>query len=318
MSEFDPSLWLRRPWETGPIVAENILLQTDDSEAQYFSLKQGDELFGELQLCSAAMAKRAASESETAWPAWNRLGFSARHQQLKQFLVQLELRSEALGSVWGQERQHTDLGTNEELLCSIEWLGQHLGRLAPSLDESLQLPGPTGEANQLKLGGRGVWLLLLDDPVTPAQLVLSALLPLFCGNSVLIHSSPETGFTWARFAESAKEAGLDSGLVQFLPGEQAIEFALLAAPQLAGIVCLGNRERQQKVAKVLSQRPGALVSQVLVPDKVISAEWGSERLLLRFLCEQTITANLTAVGGNSALLSAGAGTDSTVVSAAVR
>lgn len=158
---------------------------------------------------------------------------------------------------------------------------------ASELQENIELPGPTGEANTLKTRGRGVILCLgarkdgHDDKLLLKQVAMG----LAAGNCVISLTEPTKGLQ-----DRLERLGAPKGAYQAL--SDTISNALLQDPRLRAVVYDGGD--RAALEKALCARTGALVP-------VLS----SRDALWRFTVERTLTINTTAAGGDVRLLSLG-------------
>jgi RHH-type transcriptional regulator, proline utilization regulon repressor / proline dehydrogenase / delta 1-pyrroline-5-carboxylate dehydrogenase len=145
------------------------------------------------------------------------------------------------------------------------------------------LPGPTGEANTLRLHGRGVWAVLAEGATRlDAQAAVARCLA--AGNAVLCVGE-----------HNITLPGLPTGLLHKAP-EAAIA-AVLASADLAGVcVVAGDDATARPVQRALAERSGPIL------PLVTGAQWRRSDQLNRFAVEQTLTINTAAAGGNAALL----------------
>jgi len=114
-----------------------------------------------------------------------------------------------------------------------------------------RLPGPTGELNELRLAGRGVFAC-----IAPWNFPLSIFLgqvaaALVAGNSVLAKPAPQTPLIAFRAVQLAHEAGVPGDVLHFLPGGPAIGAALTADPRVAGVAFTGSTATARKIARAL-------------------------------------------------------------------
>ena len=145
----------------------------------------------------------------------------------------------------------------------------------------IELPGPTGESNTLRLHPRGL-IAVLGGAATGLSAVRAAQQ---AGNTVawLVAASDEA---------EARQALPVAGLT--LVPEVALD-ALIAHPALAGVaIAHADAALARRVQRLLSARPGAILPLIL------SAADPSQAY--RFSAEQTLTINTAAAGGNAALL----------------
>lgn len=171
--------------------------------------------------------------------------------------------------------------------------GEAIAALLAQADRSLveqELPGPTGEANTLRLHGRGV-LLALPGQAGEAVLLRALGAALLAGNALIL---PAEG-TAPRVAEVLRRSGLPEGLLCLAAPAQC--GALLQAPTLAGVLLAWpDAALERRLQQALAERRGAILP-LITAEQALNA-----RQLYRFAAEQTLTINTAAAGGNAALL----------------
>jgi len=146
-----------------------------------------------------------------------------------------------------------------------------------------QLPGPTGERNELHLRERGVFACITSESISIfTRLVTGALA---AGNSVIANSLVNY-----RIIELMYEAGIPSEVLHFLPGNDALGELLASDTRIAGVAFSGTMERARRINRILAARESAIVPLIFENDA-----------LHRFATEQTCTYNTAALGGNVTL-----------------
>ncbi|MFG6447771.1 L-glutamate gamma-semialdehyde dehydrogenase [Roseateles sp. BYS180W] len=150
------------------------------------------------------------------------------------------------------------------------------------------LPGPTGEHNELRLHGRGVFALLAEraDAAELAQALGAALV---AGNAVVVVGG---GTTATMLQQALLRGGVPAGVLRLVPAEDLP--LVLAAAQLGGVA--GPVAQLGAVQATVAARSGAILPLVSL------TEAGQVAQLYRFCAEQTLTVNTAAAGGNAALL----------------
>ena len=174
-----------------------------------------------------------------------------------------------------------------------------LADAAQQAQQPLALPGPTGESNELRLHGRGVFACLAMG-AGEAELAPAVAGALLAGNSVALVASVNGGHALAaRLAQAFCAAGVPQEAVAVLPAAAAD--ALLEQPVLHGvcIAAANARDASRAAARRLAARRGAILPLLGAADVL------DPRRLFRFCAEQTLTINTAAAGGNAALLAAG-------------
>ena len=155
-----------------------------------------------------------------------------------------------------------------------------------ALDEvttNLELPGPTGESNTLKLRGRGVALCLGGGDINRQMLIALA-----AGNPVVVIDCPEA----KSLANALANTGAPNGLLSIIGADAS--HGLLRDHRVRIVVFDGRSEARAQIESVLADRKGAIIPLLSSAD----APW-------RFATERTLTINTTAAGGDVRLLSLG-------------
>ncbi len=151
---------------------------------------------------------------------------------------------------------------------------------------AIELPGPTGESNTLRLRGRGVALCLggADAETSFHQIALA----LAAGNCAI--TTDPAAASLATAIERAAD-GLP-GIVHCFPGP--VRQALLLDGRVSAVIFDGGSEGRADIEKILAKREGSIIPLLSCLD----GPW-------RFATERTLSINTTAAGGDVRLLSLG-------------
>jgi RHH-type proline utilization regulon transcriptional repressor/proline dehydrogenase/delta 1-pyrroline-5-carboxylate dehydrogenase len=123
----------------------------------------------------------------------------------------------------------------------------------------MPLPGPTGEHNELRLHGRGVFacispwnfpLAIFTGPVAAA---------LAAGNSAIAKPAEQTPLIGALAIDLFHAAGFPKDVVQLAPGDGRVGAALTAHPLLAGVAFTGSTETARLINRGLAERDGPII-----------------------------------------------------------
>ncbi len=183
---------------------------------------------------------------------------------------------------WQERFSHDD---RAELLQSLIQSRLIASRKAPkTTPHELSLPGPTGEANTLRLFPRGIFLCFGgDEPdCLDAQIALS----LAAGSAAIAVIGSERVENISAIQAQLRAKGLHASLVSAVSLEDAIA---LIEENIDGILADGNVRRA--ISGNVARRSGAIIPIMSIHDPVE-----------RFFHERTLTINTTAAGGNASLL----------------
>ena len=176
------------------------------------------------------------------------------------------------------------------------WLQQIDTVAREKLANPIELPGPTGEDNQLSLEGRGPMTLIMtaEDLLRDAEKqIVSALL---CGCPVIVAADSCHQGAIKSLQKRYASAGLPKNLLQ-LAGLESLE-GLIQDDRIEGIMANSLNADSSSLRQVMAKRSGSIVPLIEWPlcDRDYSYHW-----LLWFLSERTRTENLVARGGNTKL-----------------
>jgi RHH-type proline utilization regulon transcriptional repressor/proline dehydrogenase/delta 1-pyrroline-5-carboxylate dehydrogenase len=137
----------------------------------------------------------------------------------------------------------------------------------------VKLPGPTGEANELTLHGRGVFAC-----ISPWNFPLSIFAgqvagALAAGNAVLAKPAEQTPLIAAAAVKLLHEAGVPANVLHLLPGDgPRIGNPLFADARLAGVAFTGSTEAATAINRALAARNG--------PIATLIAETGGQNAMI--------------------------------------
>ncbi len=235
------------------------------------------------QLLAAASSEHAINQlvdnAVKAQPQWQNLDITARTSVIRQFLAQIAANALVM-------KQEADL---EEVLSVARQL---LASVEKELAAPIQLPGPTGESNQLHLEARGVVATIRDESACFKYWLLSTLTALAAGNAVVAvvedKDLPE--------ADAIRKVLLNAGLAPAL--FQAVKLSqlkpLIHNQGIAAAIIEAGSAVKALAGELIAARDGAISPLVTTP--------ADERLLHRLVTEKTVTINTTAAGGNASLM----------------
>lgn len=124
----------------------------------------------------------------------------------------------------------------------------------------LALPGPTGESNELRLHGRGVFVCISPWNFPLAIFAGQVVAALVAGNTVAAKPAEQTPAVAARFVGLLHQAGVPHDALALLhgPGE-SVGAALVADPRTAGVCFTGSTAAARHINRALAAKDGAIV-----------------------------------------------------------
>ncbi|RZJ02299.1 MAG: L-glutamate gamma-semialdehyde dehydrogenase, partial [Haliea sp.] len=146
-----------------------------------------------------------------------------------------------------------------EVREAIDFL-QYYANEAERIMQPVALPGPTGETNELRLMARGVWVCISPWNFPLAIFMGQVAAALVTGNAVLAKPAEQTPGVALEAVKLLHAAGVPAAALQLAhgPGE-TVGAALVAAPQVAGVVFTGSTQVARTINRALAAKDGPIV-----------------------------------------------------------
>lgn len=245
------------PALAAPFVAGSWL--TGDKR-EVFNPANRDHLVGHVIEANDQAIKRAIACAVTAQPDWDRNGVEARALCLEQSADSMERSLETLMGLLVSEAGRTIDDALSEVREAVDFCRYYAQQARANFARPQQLPGPTGELNELSWHGRGVFLCISPWNFPLAIFVGQVAAALVAGNSVLAKPAEQTPLIAARVVRLMSEAGVPTGVLQLLPGDGAqIGAALVKDERIAGVAFTGSSATATLINRQLAARAGAIV-----------------------------------------------------------
>ncbi|GAA4015986.1 bifunctional proline dehydrogenase/L-glutamate gamma-semialdehyde dehydrogenase PutA [Sphingomonas swuensis] len=201
-----------------------------------------------------SMLGRAAA----AQSGWDQLGGEERARLLDRTADLFEDHREDFYSLCIREAGKTLPDAVLEVREAVDFLRYYAAE-ARRLAKPVQLPGPTGELNELRHHGRGVWacispwnfpLAIFTGPVAAA---------LAAGNAAIAKPAEQTPLIGALAIRLMHQAGIPADVVQLAVGDGRVGAALVAHRLTAGVAFTGSTAVAKAINRTLADRDGPIV-----------------------------------------------------------
>ena len=215
---------------------------------------------GAVHEATAAEVDRMVRAAHPAQVRWDALGGEARARLLDRAADLYEEQSEEFLSLCIREAGKTLVDAVLELREAVDFLRFYASEARRQFARPLPLPGPTGEQNELRLHGRGVFASISpwNFPLAIFTGLVSA--PLAAGNAVVAKPAGQTPLIGALAIELMHRAGIPKEIVQLAPGAGSIVGGTLTAhPLIAGVVFTGSTETARMINRTLAEREGPII-----------------------------------------------------------
>jgi RHH-type proline utilization regulon transcriptional repressor/proline dehydrogenase/delta 1-pyrroline-5-carboxylate dehydrogenase len=214
---------------------------------------------GRVAEATAAHVEEALRSAAGAFPAWDRLGGTARAAILESAADLYEAEMPALVALCVREAGKTLANAIADVREAVDFLRYYAGQARAGFSRPLTLPGPTGERNELSLSGRGVFACIAPWNFPVAIFTGQVAAALAAGNTVIAKPAEQTPGAAALCVALLLKAGVPGGALQFLPGDGArVGAALVRDPRVAGVAFTGSTDTARIINRTLAARDGAI------------------------------------------------------------
>jgi len=190
------------------------------------------------------------SRALAAFSAWSGRTIEDRAACLDRLADLLERDRDQLMRIAVQEAFKTIPDALAEVREAVDFCRYYAAQARANL-QPIELPGPTGERNVLRMEGRGVWVCIAPWNFPLAIFLGQVSAALVTGNTVVAKPAPQTPRIAARAVELAREAGVPRDALVLATGGPEIGAALVGDVRIAGVAFTGSTATAKKIARTL-------------------------------------------------------------------
>ncbi|MEM7282646.1 MAG: bifunctional proline dehydrogenase/L-glutamate gamma-semialdehyde dehydrogenase PutA [Pseudomonadota bacterium] len=220
-----------------------------------------NRLVGSVVSADETMVNDAITAATVAQVSWNDTSAKDRAQILLRAADLYEENRGELIALLIREAGKTLDDAVAELREAVDFLRFYANLSVSDFSRPVQLPGPTGESNELWLTGKGVFVCISPWNFPLAIFTGQIAAALAAGNSVIAKPAEQTPLVAHAAISKLFEAGVPSDVLHFLPGDGAvIGAAAVAHEAVAGVAFTGSTETAQIINRSLAEKPGAIAT----------------------------------------------------------
>jgi len=212
---------------------------------------------GLVREADEALARTAVAAAAAGFAAWAATPLQQRVAVLERAAGRLESnRGRLLALLQGEAGKTLD-DALAELREAVDYCRYYAAQARTTLAPQV-MPGPTGESNELRYRGRGVFACISPWNFPLAIFLGQVGAALVAGNCVVAKPAEQTPLIAALAVELLYEAGVPASALHFVPGDGAIGAALAADPRIAGVCFTGSTEVGRSINRSLAAQDGAI------------------------------------------------------------
>jgi RHH-type proline utilization regulon transcriptional repressor/proline dehydrogenase/delta 1-pyrroline-5-carboxylate dehydrogenase len=206
----------------------------------------------------AALADTAVAAAADGFPSWTARRLEERAAVFDRAADRLESDRGRLLALLQNEAGKTLDDAVAELREAIDYCRYYAAQARTTLAPQA-LPGPTGESNELRHRGRGVFVCISPWNFPLAIFVGQIAAALIAGNTVVAKPAEQTPLVAARAVALLHEAGVPKSALHLIPGDGAIGARLVAHRLAAGVAFTGSTETGRAINRALAAKSGPIV-----------------------------------------------------------
>jgi len=146
-----------------------------------------------------------------------------------------------------------------EVREAVDFCRYYAGRARADFSGPSPLPGPTGERNEIRMQGRGVFVCISPWNFPLAIFCGQVTAALAAGNAVLAKPAEQTTLIGHRAVQLLQQAGVPGDVLQLLPGDGAVGARLVADAGIDGVAFTGSVETARHINRTLANRNGPII-----------------------------------------------------------
>ncbi len=215
-------------------------------------------LIGIVREADATIATAAMAGAEAGFPAWSATPVGDRAAALDRAADLLEVHRGELIALLQNEGGKTLDDALAELREAVDYCRYYAAQARSSLAPQ-RMPGPTGESNELRYRGRGVFVC-----ISPWNFPLAIFLgqigaALAAGNTVVAKSAEQTPLIAGRVVKLLHQAGVPASALHLVTGDGAVGAMLVANHNVAGVAFTGSTDVGRSINRALAEKSGPIV-----------------------------------------------------------
>jgi RHH-type proline utilization regulon transcriptional repressor/proline dehydrogenase/delta 1-pyrroline-5-carboxylate dehydrogenase len=204
-------------------------------------------------------ANAAMAAARDGFSSWGRTPAAIRADHLDRAADLLEQRAARFVALLQREGGKTLDDAVSEVREATDFCRYYAGLGRELFGKGEAMPGPTGESNVLGLRGRGVFVAISPWNFPLAIFTGQITAALMAGNTVVAKPAEQTPLIAFEAVRLLHEAGVPSSALHLVPGDGETGAALVAHPDVAGVVFTGSTEVARAINRTLAAKDGAIV-----------------------------------------------------------
>ena len=214
-------------------------------------------VIGAVQEGDEALVAAAMASAQAAFPAWSSIPVAERAAALERAGDLMEQNRGRLIALLQSEAGKTIDDCVSEVREAVDYC-RFYAQDARRMFAPRVLPGPTGESNELRMRGRGVFVCISPWNFPLAIFSGQVVAALVAGNSVVAKPAEQTPLVAFETIRLLHRAGIPAGALNLVPGDGKTGARLVADRRVAGVAFTGSTEVARGINRTLAAKDGPI------------------------------------------------------------
>lgn len=265
--------FVNRRWDVSPILAPSVVTTARNGHTDNINPALLSDVLGSITQAGSAEVESAIAVACNYAAEWDRVPSGKRAEMLDKAADLMEQNLPELMALCAREAGKTVRDSVAEIREAADFARYYALQAREHFDQPIDLPGPTGESNQLSLHGRGVFACISPWNFPLAIFIGQVTAALAAGNTVLAKPAEQTPAIASLAIRLLHQAGVPREALQLLPGDGATVGAQLTTdPRIDGVAFTGSTETARLINRSLASRDAPLATLI--------AETGGQNAML--------------------------------------
>ncbi|WP_246662939.1 bifunctional proline dehydrogenase/L-glutamate gamma-semialdehyde dehydrogenase PutA [Pseudolabrys sp. FHR47] len=215
-------------------------------------------VIGQVTECDEAIVTAMMAAARAGFPSWSAVSVEGRAAALERAADLIEDNRGRLIALLQSEGGKTIDDCMSEVREAADFCRYYAARALRDFAPQT-LPGPTGESNQLRHGGRGVFVCISPWNFPLAIFTGQVAAALVAGNSVVAKPAEQTPLIACETVKLLHQAGVPATALHLAPGDGKVGAWLTAHAAVAGVAFTGSTEVARLINRALAAKDGPIV-----------------------------------------------------------
>ena len=212
---------------------------------------------GTVQEGDQAIVAAALSTAQAAFPTWSASSIENRAIALERAGDLIEKNRGRLIALLQKEGGKTIDDCVSEVREAVDYCRYYASEARRTL-VSRSLPGPTGESNELRMRGRGIFICISPWNFPLAIFTGQIAGALAAGNCVVAKPAEQTPLIAFETVKLLHSAGVPGDVLGLVPGDGKVGAMLTADRRVAGVAFTGSTEVARIINRALAAKDGPI------------------------------------------------------------